>query len=103
MRARTASRRSRKIGSIDFSDSGSFMLGSHEFQFGGSLQAIRVNPYNYAGRYPTVSTGFSAGVDREAARQAGIAELLLKPLTIEDLESAIRKVLSQKVQESSPC
>ena len=45
-----------------FSDSGSFMLGSHEFQFGGSLQAIRVNPYNYAGRYPTVSTGFSAGV-----------------------------------------
>ena len=45
-----------------FSDSGSFMSGSHEFQFGGSLQAIRINPYNYAGQYPTVSTGFSAGV-----------------------------------------
>ena len=45
-----------------FNDSGSFMFGSHEFQFGGSLQAIRINPYNYAGRYPTVSTGFSAGV-----------------------------------------
>ena len=45
-----------------FSDSGSFMAGRHEFQFGGSLQAIRVNPYNYAGRYPTVTTGFSPGV-----------------------------------------
>lgn len=45
-----------------FNDSGSFMFGSHEFQFGGSLQAIRINPYNYAGQYPTVSTGFSAGV-----------------------------------------
>ena len=45
-----------------FSDSGSFMSGRHEFQFGGSLQAIRINPYNYAGQYPTVSTGFSAGV-----------------------------------------
>jgi hypothetical protein len=43
-----------------FSDSGSFMAGAHQFQFGGSLQAIRVNPYNYAGRYPTVSTGFSS-------------------------------------------
>jgi hypothetical protein len=45
-----------------FNDSGSFMAGRHEFQFGGSLQAIRINPYNYAGQYPTVSTGFSPGV-----------------------------------------
>ena len=52
----------RYTNTYQFNDSGSFMLGKHEFQFGGSLQAIHVNPYNYAGRYPTVSTGFSAGV-----------------------------------------
>jgi len=52
----------RYTNTYQFNDSGSFVFGSHEFQFGGSLQAIRVNPYNYAGRYPTVSTGFSAGV-----------------------------------------
>ncbi len=52
----------RYTNTYQFSDSGSFMFGSHEFQFGGSLQAIRVNPYNYAGRFPTVTTGFSPGV-----------------------------------------
>jgi hypothetical protein len=52
----------RYTNTYQFNDSGSFILGSHEFQFGGSLQAIRINPYNYAGQYPTVSTGFSAGV-----------------------------------------
>ena len=52
----------RYTNTYQFNDSGSFIAGSHELQFGGSLQAIRVNPYNYAGRFPTVSTGFSAGV-----------------------------------------
>ena len=52
----------RYTNTYQFSDSGSLLMGSHEFQFGGSLQAIRVNPYNFAGRYPTVNTGFSAGV-----------------------------------------
>ncbi|MCX6550251.1 MAG: hypothetical protein NTY02_04440, partial [Acidobacteria bacterium] len=52
----------RYTNTYQFNDSGSFIWGSHEFSFGGSLQAIRINPYNYAGQYPTVSTGFSAGV-----------------------------------------
>jgi len=38
----------------------SWMRGAHDLQLGGSWQRIRVNPYNFAGRYPTVSFGFSA-------------------------------------------
>jgi hypothetical protein len=34
--------------------------GKHEIQFGGSWQRNRVNPYNFAGRFPVVSFGFSA-------------------------------------------
>ncbi len=37
----------------------SWLKGAHSLQIGGSLQQIRVNPYNYAGRYPTVNFGFS--------------------------------------------
>jgi hypothetical protein len=39
----------------------SLAAGNHTLQFGGSLQQIRVQPYNYAGQYPTVTFGFSAG------------------------------------------
>jgi hypothetical protein len=38
----------------------SLAAGNHTLQFGGSLQQIRVQPYNYAGRFPTVNFGFSA-------------------------------------------
>jgi len=37
----------------------SWLKGAHSLQMGGSLQQIRVNPYNYAGRFPTVFMGFS--------------------------------------------
>src|SRR5262249_30931933 len=40
-------------------DNASYTIGNHSFQFGGSLQQIRVRPYNFAGRFPTVSFGFS--------------------------------------------
>ncbi len=45
---------------FQFIDSATFVAGSHTLQFGGSLQRIKVNPYNYAGRFPTVTFGFSA-------------------------------------------
>ena len=35
-----------------FSDNASLMAGNHALQFGGSLQRIRVNPYNFGGRLP---------------------------------------------------
>lgn len=38
----------------------SLAAGTHTLQFGGSLQQIRVQPYNFAGRFPTVTFGFSA-------------------------------------------
>jgi Carboxypeptidase regulatory-like domain/TonB dependent receptor-like, beta-barrel len=41
-------------------DTASLMLGSHELQMGGSWQRNHVNPYNFAGRFPTVTFGFSA-------------------------------------------
>jgi hypothetical protein len=43
------------------SDNASLMLGSHQLQMGGSWQRNRVNPYNFAGRFPVVTFGFSAG------------------------------------------
>jgi Carboxypeptidase regulatory-like domain/TonB dependent receptor len=36
------------------------MLGSHQLQVGGSWQRNHVNPYNFAGRFPQVTLGFSA-------------------------------------------
>lgn len=41
-------------------DNASLILGDHSMQFGGSLQQIRVRPYNFAGQFPTVNFGFSA-------------------------------------------
>ncbi|MDO8835462.1 MAG: TonB-dependent receptor, partial [Vicinamibacterales bacterium] len=41
-------------------DSLTFVMGNHQIQAGGSWQRNRVNPYNYAGSYPTVNFGFSA-------------------------------------------
>ena len=43
-----------------YSDVGSWVRGSHELQFGGHLQQMRINPYNYGGRFPEVVFGFSA-------------------------------------------
>ena len=41
-------------------NNGSYVAGNHQMQFGGSWQRNRVNPYNFAGQYPTVSFGFSS-------------------------------------------
>jgi hypothetical protein len=41
-------------------DNASLMLGSHQLQMGGSWQRNRVNPYNFAGRFPVVTFGFSS-------------------------------------------
>jgi len=43
-----------------FIDTATYIWGDHTLQFGGSWQHIKVNPYNYAGRFPTVTFGFSA-------------------------------------------
>ena len=38
----------------------SYVRGNHQLQMGGSWQRNRVNPYNFAGQYPTVTFGFSS-------------------------------------------
>ena len=43
-----------------YQDNASYVKGNHSFQFGGSLQQIRAQPYNFAARFPNVSFGFSA-------------------------------------------
>jgi Carboxypeptidase regulatory-like domain len=48
-------------------ENASLMIGNHQIQMGGSWQRNRVNPYNFAGRYPTVTFGFNT------ATPAGIA------------------------------
>ncbi|MGA1367326.1 MAG: carboxypeptidase regulatory-like domain-containing protein [Blastocatellia bacterium] len=42
-----------------FINNASLILGNHSMQFGGSLQQIRVRPYNFAGQFPTIGFGFS--------------------------------------------
>jgi hypothetical protein len=58
-------------------DNASLMIGNHQIQMGGSWQRNRVNPYNFAGRYPTVTFGFStaapAGVALTSAQLPGIS------------------------------
>ena len=43
-----------------YSDTGSWLRGNHELQFGGHLQQIRVNASGSGGRFPEVVFGFSA-------------------------------------------
>ena len=43
-----------------FIDNASYVAGNHSFQFGGSLQQIRVKNYSNFTRFPTVNFGFSA-------------------------------------------
>jgi hypothetical protein len=64
-------------------DSGSLVLGDHQIQFGGSLQQIRVNPYNFAGRLPTVSFGFSP-----AAGNIALTNVQLPGISATDLATA---------------
>ena len=60
---------------FQYSDTGSWLRGRHELQFGAQLQQIRVNSYDYAGRFPSVAFGFSAAapaaVQLTAARFPG--------------------------------
>jgi hypothetical protein len=60
---------------FQYNDTGSWQHGKHELQFGGSLQQIRVDSFDYAGRFPTVGFGFStaapAGVQLTAAQLPG--------------------------------
>ena len=65
----------RNTRTFQYSDTGSWLRGNHELQFGGNLQQIRTNPYNFAGRFPAVNFGFSAaapaGVQLTAAQFPG--------------------------------
>ncbi|MBE3109735.1 MAG: hypothetical protein IMZ46_04335, partial [Acidobacteria bacterium] len=58
--AQTFQPQGRFTNTYQYSDNASLMLGNHAIQMGGSLQQIKVNPYNYAARYPTVNFGFSS-------------------------------------------
>ena len=65
----------RDIRTFQYSDTGSWVRGDHELQFGGQLQQIRAHVYDYAGRFPEVAFGFSAAappaVQLTAARFPG--------------------------------
>jgi hypothetical protein len=55
-----------------FIDNASLTLGDHAMQFGGSLQQIRVRPYNFAGQYPTINFGFSAAAPANVQLNANL-------------------------------
>ncbi|HMV48068.1 MAG TPA: TonB-dependent receptor, partial [Blastocatellia bacterium] len=74
-------------------DNASYVTGNHAVQFGGSLQQIRVNPYNFAGVYPTLNFGFSASAP--ADQQLVAANFPGASISAADLASAnaLRSVL----------
>jgi Carboxypeptidase regulatory-like domain/TonB dependent receptor-like, beta-barrel len=49
----------RNTRTYQYSDNASLILGNHAMQFGGTLQQIRVNAYNYGGRFRTGRLGFA--------------------------------------------
>lgn len=51
---------------IQYIDNANYVTGNHAMQFGGSLQRIKVQPYNFAGRFPSVAFGFSASAPASA-------------------------------------
>lgn len=55
------------------SDNASLILGNHALQFGGSMQNIRVNPYNFANRFRNVTFGFSGAAPLTNVQLPGIA------------------------------
>ncbi len=67
-------------------DNASYVIGNHSFQFGGSLQQIRVAPYNFAGQIPTVAFGFSASAP--AAQQLTAANFPGSSISSADLAAA---------------
>lgn len=82
-------------------DNASYITGNHSFQFGGSLQQIRVNPYNLAGVYPTLNFGFSASAP--ASQQLVAANFPGASISAADLASAnaLRAVLGGVVSNIS--
>jgi hypothetical protein len=63
----------RYTNTFQYIDTGSWQRGAHELQFGGSLQQIHVDSYDFGGQLPTVGFGFSAGAP--AAAQLTAAQL----------------------------
>jgi hypothetical protein len=65
----------RNTRTFHYSDTGSWIRGNHELQFGGQWQPIRVNTYDFSGRFPSVAFGFSlaapAAVQLSAAQFPG--------------------------------
>ncbi len=50
----------RYVDTYQVSDTATWLRGRHDVQMGGSWQQNRVNPYNFAGRFPLATFGFSA-------------------------------------------
>jgi hypothetical protein len=50
----------RNTDTYQLNNSASTVRGNHQLQMGGSWQRRRINPYNFAGRFPTVAFGFSS-------------------------------------------
>ena len=70
-RRNRSSRRDATPDTFQYSDNGSWQRGRHELQFGGSLQQVRVNSYDFAGRFPVVVFGFSPAAPAARAADRG--------------------------------
>lgn len=71
---------------FQYIDNASYAIGSHSLQFGGSLQRIKVQPYNFGGRFPSVSFGFSS--QAPASIQLTAADFPGASISATDLQNA---------------
>ena len=74
----------RNTRTYQYSDTANLVLGNHALQFGGSLEQIRINAYNFANRFPTVTFGISSGAPATLALTAA----QLPGISTNDLTSA---------------
>jgi Carboxypeptidase regulatory-like domain len=63
----------RHTNTFQYTDNGSWQRGRHEIEFGGTLQQVRVDSYDFDGRLPSVAFGFSAAAP--ASVQLNAAQL----------------------------
>jgi hypothetical protein len=74
----------RNTRTYQISDTASLMLGDHALQFGGMLQRIKVNSYNFAARFRAATFGFSAA----APASVQLTQAQLPGITTADLATA---------------
>lgn len=61
----------RNTNTYQLTDNASYLAGRHQIQMGGSWQRRLINPFNFAGQFPTVNFGFSTNAPQSVQLRSG--------------------------------